>query len=318
MGSLAPTIYPHHISRACSALDESPAFTAMPDGFIRVILRIIKKINLASPRSPIFASRSTIAAECGKSVETVQRAIRWLEFEGLVEREQIANPGKRGSKSPLTPTQKFLEAIGLFEIDTSRGHISKPSPGRQEPLTESVDVAKRSESKRPEGETRGNFIRIDGLAVPEDLAWLCKTHELPATGVLKLMRLAKEAKQRLSDVVGATKQYLEHLSGRQLYAYIQSLLGKGRDFGQVAREVAKAEETAETSEYLRSKAEIWEGRVFRNRDDSVVIRVVEGVLQVTKNGQRSVAFLSEKFLDSVEAGRFRESWPTNSRREADE
>ena len=89
MTSIAPTVvYPSLISRACATLDESPMFKDAPDGYLRVILRIIKKINLKRLSAPILASRATLAEESGKSVETVHRVVRWLEEHGLVQREQ--------------------------------------------------------------------------------------------------------------------------------------------------------------------------------------------------------------------------------------
>lgn len=63
-----PTIYPSAIARAVSALDELAAFKELPDGFLRVIVRIIRKINLRAPCGAIVASRARLAAEAGKSV----------------------------------------------------------------------------------------------------------------------------------------------------------------------------------------------------------------------------------------------------------
>ena len=108
MTSIAPTVvYPSLISRACATLDESPMFKDAPDGYLRVILRIIKKINLKRLSAPILASRATLAEESGKSVETVHRVVRWLEEHGLVRREQRARPELRGSSSPLIPTAQL-------------------------------------------------------------------------------------------------------------------------------------------------------------------------------------------------------------------
>ena len=104
----SPTIYPVAIQRACAALDESPVFRDLPDGYFRVVLRIIKKINLAQLAAPIVASRTTLARESGRSVEAVGRAIAWLEERKLITRAQKAQPGLRGSCAPITPTRRLL------------------------------------------------------------------------------------------------------------------------------------------------------------------------------------------------------------------
>lgn len=122
MSSVALTLYPSLINRACAVLDERPDVRNQPEGYLRVILRIVKKINLATPMSPIFAKRSTLATESGRSIETVHRTIKWLESEGLIERKQKAHPGRRGSSSPLVPTMKFLRELLLDPESIARSY----------------------------------------------------------------------------------------------------------------------------------------------------------------------------------------------------
>lgn len=122
MSFVALTLYPSLINRACAVLDERPDVRNQPEGYLRVILRIVKKINLATPMSPIFAKRSTLATESGRSIETVHRTIKWLESEGLIERKQKAHPGRRGSSSPLVPTMKFLRELLLDPESIARSY----------------------------------------------------------------------------------------------------------------------------------------------------------------------------------------------------
>ena len=117
--------YPSAIARACAALDESLVFRDLPDGYFRVVVRLIKKINLSHLFSPIVASRGTIARESGKSIETVGRAVKWLEERKLVTREQRARAGLRGSSAPLVPTAKFIDALTLRQV----GRIQRDSRG---------------------------------------------------------------------------------------------------------------------------------------------------------------------------------------------
>lgn len=109
-------LYPSLIHRACSILDEWDFLREQPACFIRVIFRIVKKVNLKRPNAAVFARRATLAKESGQSVETVNRAIKWLEAEGFITRTKKAHPGLRGSSSPLVPTPKFLTLLMLDPV----------------------------------------------------------------------------------------------------------------------------------------------------------------------------------------------------------
>ncbi|WP_145995325.1 hypothetical protein [Macromonas bipunctata] len=115
-------LYPSLIHRACSLLDEWDFLKKQPDGFFRVILRIVKKINLKRPHAAVFAKRATLAIESGQSVQTVNRAIRWLEAEGFITRTKKAHPGLRGSSSPLVPTPKFLTLLMLDPVSIKQSY----------------------------------------------------------------------------------------------------------------------------------------------------------------------------------------------------
>ncbi len=295
METLAPTVYPSLIARACSALDESPLFRDMPDGYLRVIFRIIKKINLIRLNSPIIASRGTLAKESGKSVETVHRVIKWLEERDLIARTQKARAGLRGSSSPLIPTSKLLDALLL----TNNTHAGKPPavtlPTRPVPQTPSIPTAT---------DKRAQFVTLGKLKLPSDLAWLVQKQGMQATGVLQLMKLAKQLKQRLSDVVGATKKYLESLKGRELYAYLRALLNTNKDFGQRAEETASNEFLQQQKTYLQEKATAFSGRTFQSRDAKLLVTVDEsGMLMEEREGRRAARPMCQSFLDAIAAGR---------------
>jgi len=291
--------YPGAISRACAALDEIAEFRAMPDGYLRVLIRIVKKINLATFSAPIRASRTTLATESGKSVETVGRVIRWLEDAELIQRQQKARPGLRGSESPIIPTKKLLTALQL----TGQPVVDKPTP-----LPVRADGSKSLPQSSPIGKQPGEpgpFVRIEGKTVPTDLVQLCQ-QGIQATGVLALMREAKTAGKRLSDVVQATQKYLVGLEGRALYAYIRKLIGKDRDYGRQVSEEAKAQQADQARTRLQEKAEALLGRKFQNAAGTMQIEVVSnGFLAINDRGRGYSCKLDEAFLDALESGRVR-------------
>ena len=285
-----PTIYPSGISRAVSAIDEIPVFKDLPDGFLRVIVRIIKKINLRAPKSPIVASRSTLAEDSGKSVESVHRAVRWLEERGLIERDQKSRAGFRGSSSPLAPTHKLLEALLL--TPEAEAHIKKAK-----------HVAPASPAATSNTTTR-DFVRIGGFTLPCDLAWIVQEGGLSASAVLLLMRIAKQSKQKLSDVVAATKQYLEPLKGRGLFSYLRKLLLKGQDFTWKAAEQKDQHVAQQVQEHLTHKAQDMVGQKFQSRDGALQVEVDSaGMLRETRNGMSVVRYFNEKFLEAIASRR---------------
>ena len=254
MTSIAPTVvYPSLISRACATLDESPMFKDAPDGYLRVILRIIKKINLKRLSAPILASRATLAEESGKSVETVHRVVRWLEERGLVQRQQRARPELRGSSSPLIPTQQLLDALLLSEAARTAVDDAHPAQKTKPSSATAAPIATQSTARTTNHTSL--FERIGKVLLPRDLAWLVKEQGMNCSGVLHLMKLAGKTKQRLSNVVAATQKYLQGLEGRELFAYIRALLSKGQDFGQRATEQARGNEQAQERAYLQQKAQ---------------------------------------------------------------
>lgn len=303
-------VYPGAIARACASLDESPIFRDTPDGYLRVIIRIIKKINLSRLNAPIVASRSTLATESGKSIETVGRAIKWLEDKGLIERTQKARAGLRGSSSPLIPTTELLKALLLngykprsetTPAAESVGNASypqiQPESAVKPDASKSVEYNNLSENS---SRKRDSFTKIDGLTIPSDLAWMTK-NGLKPSGVLSLMKQAKLAKQRLSDVVAVAQQYLRPLHGRALYAYVRALLSKDRDYTYIRNKSTQEAQEHAQEERVSFKATEMVGRHFRNQDDTAHYIVQESGLVLELRGEtRLCRRFDEGFLLAIE------------------
>ena len=306
---MTAVVYPSAIARACSALDEAALFRDLPDGYFRVLIRIVKKINLARLLAPIVASRATLARESGKSVETVHRVVKWLEARGLVQRSQKARAGLRGSSSPLVPTAALLDALQLTNAPASPAGKTRQSAGATRALPMHGSQKKEAgapAASQPLVRSVGAFVQFEGMKLPADLAWLVRDQGLKASGVLELMKRARLAQQCLSDVVASTRQYLQALQGRALYAYLRALLGKGRDFAdKVTAKVGELKEQQQR-EHLRHKAQALAGRQFESFDASVHVLVDEsGMLLETRQGRRAARAMCQSFLDAIEAGRLR-------------
>lgn len=292
-------IYPAVIARACSALDESPIFHSMPDGYLRVVIRIVKKINIAKLAAPIVASRGTLARESGKSEETVGRVVRWLEEQGLIHREQKARKGLRGSSSPLVPTTKLLDALLLLE------HFKAPADSAgdvpEQPRPQPPAPKMRPVAQTPSVQTRiGEFVKIGDVTLPADLVWLTE-QGIKETAVLKLMRLAKSMRHRLSDIVTATEKYLRPLQGAHLYAYIKKLINKGTNYSSRASDTLKELHDKALKERIAHKAADLEGRRFRSTNGRVYVEVSKnGMLIEIRDGKRGARPMGIEFLQALE------------------
>ncbi len=293
------TQYPSVISRACAAVDEAPPFRVMPDGYFRVVIRIVKKIDLKRPESAIVASRTTLAEESGKSVETVGRALKWLEAQGLVLRAQKARPGLRGSESPIHPTPKLIEALLLDRP------LSAASP-KPLPVTADASISGTPKQSKERQSTKGKFVRLEGRWIPEDLAWMVTSNGVAAGTVLFLMKRAKEQAKHLSDVVAVAIEYLRGKKGRTLVGYLLRLLGSDRDFGSIAKRNREEENERQLRDRLARKAVELKGRWLTNQAHSVTIFVEDnGWLREWRASRSGVSPMEKGFLDALDDGRLR-------------
>ncbi|WP_244222891.1 helix-turn-helix transcriptional regulator [Cupriavidus lacunae] len=196
-------------------------------------------LNQKDPTSLAFIKKATIARHLAISEATVYRALGALEDAGLIERErqqrtraQLEVVGRIGF------TAKLLQCIGLagrelgYAEPRTVSDVSRSSAACLAPVS-GVNNPKQSSTKKHSGPRA--FVQIDDRAVPIDLAPLVRDQELSTSALFLLMRLAREAGHRLSDVVSAAGHVLGPLRGRELFAYLKSLLGKPIDYSYVVR-----------------------------------------------------------------------------------
>lgn len=303
METLAPTNFPYLITRACTSLPHAPAFSDLPDGYLRIVLRIIQKINLKCPYSAIFASRATIATEAGKSTDTVHRAVKWLEDKGFIERERKAFFGNRGSISAITPTKGLLQALALVDRDGKPIVVKEDSTKFNGPKKDHPTQGKMAGEPARTHDSGSGFVKVGKVLLPKDLAWLCNLG-ISAFGVLYLMKAAREAKQRLSEVISAARKYVECLPAREVFAYVRKLIGSGRDFSYLAKKSEELTKIEKNSEFLKEKLKDMEGLHFVSRKNAREFVIEGGVLyEIKTTGQRTVHIFSQGFMDALHEGR---------------
>jgi hypothetical protein len=231
----------------------------------------------------------------------VQRAIKWLEDKNLVKREQKARVGLRGSSSPLIPTDALLTALQLKGVQGKPQRSAKETSPVQADC--SISVGLKSTvliRKQPES----GFSRIDGFAIPTELAWLCAENELKPTALLSLMKLAKQAKQRLANVLTIAHEYVCDLRGRELYAYLREVIKSGKDFNYMAKANNVEHTAAQLRERLMLKSHELAGRCYYNPDKALTVTVAPpGMLTEVRNGRTAIGPINEAFLLAIEDGR---------------
>ncbi|CAN7778748.1 helix-turn-helix domain-containing protein [Cupriavidus necator] len=237
---------PERILRAIALVYESDGLRALHITNRQVLATLIRfALNQKDPTSLAFIKKATIAQHLAISEATVYRALGALEDAGLIERErqqrtrtQLEVVGRIGF------TAKLLQCIGIAGREL--GHpeprtgtdVSRSSAACLAPVSGVNNPKQSSTKKHPRPRA---FVQIDDRAVPIDLAPLVRDRELKASALFLLMRLAREAGQRLSDVVSAAGHALGLLRGRELFAYLKALVGKPIDYGHVVR-TRRAEE----------------------------------------------------------------------------
>lgn len=330
--------YPLSILIGCAALDEVDAFHNLPDGFWRVVTRLVKKISVATPFQAIFARRDTLAKESGKSVETVGRALRWLEEEGFITRQQKARRCLRGSESHLHPTPKLIGALGIGQkrrttAQTAPQCIAAPPQVVNvvnKDLTDlSTEPAVKIDGsvsalqvhsllkKKQSDETRASTSStpkprqttiVDGKVIPNDLVWMSKDRGLPATGILRLMKLASQAGQRLSDIVGLCRAALAALNGKALFAYVRKLIGQDKDYSAMLRkatdDTAKEHQRRQDAELINRKTCEWRGQRYISKDQQKTWFVGDSGFVIQHDDGRARR-MDRAFVDAVMNGNLR-------------
>jgi len=340
--------YPLSILIGCAALDEVDAFNGLPDGYWRVVTRLVKKISVATPFKAIFARRDTLANESGKSIETVGRALRWLEDEGLITRQQKARPGLRGSEAHLHPTPKLISALGIGQKSATANPSSPTKPSdpppadtqdtnendpelSTEPATESAvrndgsvsalqvhslltkkqsDEARASTSTKTKTASQRQMTVIDGKVIPNDLVWMTRERGLPATGILRLMKLASKAGKRLSDIVTLCKAALASLRGKALFAYVRALIKQDKDYAYILRKTTDSEaakhQRQQDDSLIALKAREWSGQRYITRDQQRIWLVADSGFILRVDGRESASRRMDiAFVDAVMNGELR-------------
>jgi len=291
---------PEPILRAIALVYESDGLRTLHITNRQVLAALVRfALNQKDPSALAFIKKATIAQHLGISEATVYRALGALEDAGLIERErQQRTRAQLEVVGRIRFSAKLLRCIGIASRQLqSTVHVSAcaDESGASTRLAPVSDVNKTMQSSTKKHPGPGSFLLIDGRAVPMDLAPLVRDQALKLSALFLLMKLARAAGHRLSDVVSAAGRALKALRGRELFAYLKSLLEKPVDYGHVVRtrKLREDEERAAEARVTQERQQIAE-LVARYRDkrvsgpDGLTYEVDSASIVITDaNGRRS-------------------------------
>lgn len=316
----SPDFLPARIMKAIALAYESRFFNELSITTRQVLAALIRfSLNDKNMHQLAYVKKETLARHVGVSEATVYRALSTLEGQGLIEREkQLRTRMKLQNIGRIRFTSKLLGALGFLQRSMGLGSAQAPDDGAVagEASRTSFGVAKNSfksmtyagsPAEKNQADRKHAYKTIDGKAVPSDLVWLAERNALPVTAIFKLMKVARAAGKRLSDVVAVTKHALQKLQGKELYAYLNSLLSKDVDFTFIAKEQADTadQEQQRERQIAESKARISQlavslrGKKFELQDGSTIS--VDEVSVVVRRGSYTSSTPLHAALGQLEA-----------------
>lgn len=304
-----PHYLPSKIANALVRVYEALHEFALTQTQRQVLACLIRNgVKQQDPAHWIFMKKVTIAQRLRLSEATVYRCLAALERVGLIEREdqrQTAYSLKVLGRIRLSG--QAIRNLGLASAQPSREmSVMERVPDALDrvPATLQPDLApvrdvnlppQQSSSKKQSPEAKP-LIRVQGKAVPSELAWLVMQNGLSLTGLFALMKRAKAVGHRLSNVIAVVSDALIPLKGRELFAYIQALLSKTVDYAFVAEqqatqaqaERAKGEAATAVAAEISDLVSRLRG-VQVTRADGAVLSVDEASVVIEKAGCRAAA-----------------------------
>lgn len=226
----------------------------------RQVLACLMRFGVKKDRADdaIYVKKITIARHLGVSEATIYRCLAALERASWIERlERLQSMATLKVIGKIRLSRRAIFALGLDAVSGRQACADSANEANVD-LASMRDVNPRAiqSSLKRQPASGGSFVRIQGKGVPDDLAWLVTENALQLPALFLLMRIAREAKQRLSDVVAAARHALSELRGRSLFCYVRALIQKPIDYSYIlARQQAKAD-AVDTADRARAAAEL--------------------------------------------------------------
>lgn len=223
-------------NRILKAIDNALHLGGLPRSIRATLADIARFVPQASPFESVFAHKKKIAERTGASERTVYRHLQALQEKGLIEvlgQERKSRNG-RFAVARIRLTRQAAELLGFVQA-TFASETPSPTPPQNDVMHSSPSAIMSAghtltvptlSKNQPTTQTK------NGL--PIDLNWLTG-QGVSKWGIFKLMRLAKENQQLLSDIVLVAQGHLGDKRGGGLFGYLAKLCRSTSDFAYAAR-----------------------------------------------------------------------------------
>lgn len=223
-----------------------------------VLSALARTVNAARPYGEIFARRTLLSERAMQSERTFYRSLADLENAGLIERPPQRRYVEAGlfGRAYLHLTPKATILLGLVEEEIAPSSLDAQSrleeagvPVSQSFASPSANVADGANTKDLDPKT---LQKRQPGKVPQDLQRL-RTLGFLDFLIFKLMREARDAGKRLSDVVEVCWQHLRQ--AQRPINYLRALLASTTDFGHQLRTKVAEQTAMQTAARKRKEAE---------------------------------------------------------------
>jgi DNA-binding transcriptional ArsR family regulator len=276
-----------------------------------VLAALARTVDANKPFGEIFARRTLLSERAMQSERTFYRSLADLEAAGLVERPPQRRYVEAGlfGRAYLHLTQKAAKLLGLIEARLAPSDEREQSTatfyvqGFEAPY---ANVADGANTKDLDPKT---FQKRQPGQVPQDLQRL-RTLGFLDFFIFKLMREAREAGKRLSDVVEVCWQHLSQ--AKHPISYLRALLASTTDFGHQLRAKAAARSAAQAAvrerEETRATMKTLDGQTFIDRRGETRYTVTDAGMTLTVYNvaegvaRRAVGQWTQSFAKAVKQG----------------
>ena len=244
--------YPAPIRPYLTRTETHPALRrSLTKSFMRVLVDVVARAPIKNAERTIKLRVDVISDKLEISTKTVSRALAFMREQGWITiapgTDRRNNRGEY-SYSEYTISAQLRELIGLPIQDKNlTGQIKEQETEMSDGLYKVNKVFKKEASfnRSPSAKTK--------YKIPADLTILQTKYAISFFGICKLMKLAKEANQRLQDVLKIKEKYLQAgglMKGRA-FNYLAKILTTGEDFSFVARKqtISAPTKTGDSKDY---------------------------------------------------------------------
>lgn len=273
---------PTTVQCALVRVETHPVFRALTRATLAVLKTLVTRSSATNGTAIIRARVDKMADEAGVSYKTVQRAMRtFREFEWVLP----ATEGR--SEYGVFESKRYVFTPGLCEL-IDLPTKSKPAPALAQE-TEMSDGAIYVDLSLKKDLQEISIKNREGQppTLPPTVTKIPEETGISATGVCKLLGVARRADYKLEDVYLLAKPYLEKIgtNAARCYRYLHAMLvnPKKVDYAGKAAQERRNGDT-DPAKALAAIAAHCRFKRYYHVSNGIRVRFFDGTAEVSRNG----------------------------------